>query len=107
MLNLEGVKKGDFCFASMTGEVDPQRSWAIAWVCHIYENEHTGDCQFLMGEKNLKPFRPDFILPFARKITHKEGREIHRQLKPRRLFDEIWRFLIEEHRKLKNIDEAP
>lgn len=94
--NVDGVKKGDFVFASMTGAVDPRQSWALGWVCHVYENEHTGDCQFLMGDKKLKPFSPNFILPFARRITQKESREIYRQLKPRRLFDQIWAFLEEE-----------
>lgn len=102
MINFDGIKRGDFCFASVTGEVDPERSWALAWVCHVYENEHDGDCQFLMGDRKLRPFKPEFILPFARKITHRESREIFRQLKPqKRLFDEIWEFLIEEARKGK------
>ncbi len=95
---------GDLVWASPHGLMDPDNTWAVGIVVG-WRRDSAGTKHWMIGPKIGKP--PWFegrTLAHAQKVTKTEGRRIARTLRRTRtgrptIGDQIWQFLIAEHRQ--------
>lgn len=97
------LQKGDFVFASSSPKLDPRYRGAIGYLHHIYESASGTQLGFVVGEQDGRNIDTTYF-PHARRVSNSSAERIRRiyrrQRSPR--FDQIWQFLIAEHRKMKN-----
>lgn len=97
------LAEGDLVWASENGFMDPDKRWAVGILCEIYRIED-GRTFYTVGPKLGKPWDDCPLFEHATKVTKSSAQRIIRTLRRARrepLFDQIWRCLIEEHKKQK------
>lgn len=95
------LQEGERVWASVTGFLDPDKSWAVGILCEIIRTED-GRTFYRMGPKLGKPWNDSPLFEHAERVTKSSAQRIIRTLRRsqrRPLFDQIWTCLIEEHKK--------
>lgn len=95
------LQKGDYVLATLGKR--RHRIRGIGWISHIYEHESGDQVAFIIGDRTGNR-TSNYVFERARKISIPLGNRLHRILQTQNgtrstLFDQIWGFLIDEHRK--------
>ncbi len=95
------LQEGDFVFVSWSAKLDPSQKSAIGYLHHIYTHESGDQVGFIVGAYDRSKSNTT-VFPHARRITTSSARRIRRLFQPTpgtRHYDQIWQFLIAEHKR--------
>jgi hypothetical protein len=92
--------EGDLVWASVNGFMDADKSWAVGILCEILRTED-GRAFYRVGRKPGKPWDGCPYFEHATKVSKSSAQRIIRTLRRARrrpLSDQIWEYLIQEHK---------
>lgn len=99
------LQEGDFVFVSWSPKLDPSKKSAIGYLHHIYTHESGDQVGFIVGSEDRTRANAT-VFPHARRITESSALRVRRLFAPeprQSRYNQIWQFLINEHRKGKGM----